>query len=123
MDANGEGSKGNPFATVGHAVEVAISKEQSVCACADATKPFDEVVEATGDVTIYGGFVDCEKAWTYDSPKKSAWTAPADSVPLVVGGDANPRRGGCVVMRAAVPRLTTPSLVATVAGPPAIGQS
>lgn len=83
-----DGSKEMPFLTMAHAVEVAIAKGESVYACADPTKPFDEVVEPTGEVAIYGGFVGCDKAWTYDPTTKSVWTAPADEVPLVAGGDA-----------------------------------
>lgn len=82
-DANGDGTKGNPYLTIGKAA----AEKPRVYACADADKPFDEAVAPKADVVIYGGF-DCANAdWPYDPTKKSAWTAPADSVPLTVSGE------------------------------------
>jgi hypothetical protein len=84
-DADGEGTKDKPYATLGMALGKAVSDGKPVYACADANKPFDEAVQPTGEVTLYGG-LDCTNGWAYDPKKKSAWTAPADTVPLVVLG-------------------------------------
>lgn len=88
-DTRGDGSKDKPYLTLGAALtskEVVAGKP--VYACADETKPFDEAVSLSSGVTIYGG-LDCANDWVYDPKKKSAWTAPADSVPLTAGAGAN----------------------------------
>jgi hypothetical protein len=88
-DTEGDGSKEKPYLTLGAALtskEVVAGKP--VYACADETKPFDEAVSLSSEVTVYGG-LDCANDWVYDPKKKSAWTAPADSVPLTVGSGAN----------------------------------
>lgn len=87
-DAEGDGSKEKPYLTLGAALS---SKEvvagKPVYACADGENPFDEAVSLSSEVTIYGG-LDCANEWVYDPTKKSAWTAPADTVPLSLGAGA-----------------------------------
>jgi hypothetical protein len=83
-DANGKGTKEAPYLTLGKAVQM----NARVYACANADKPFDEALAPLADVVIYGG-LDCANGWVYDPSKKSAWTAPKDSVPLSVTGSVN----------------------------------
>jgi hypothetical protein len=83
-DANGTGTKEAPYLTLGKAAEMTAR----VYACANPAEPFDEAVTPLADVVIYGG-LDCANGWAYDPIKKSAWTAPNDSVPLTVTGSVN----------------------------------
>ncbi len=82
-DGSGDGSQDKPYRTLGKAVLAAVTGERRVYACADASKPFDEALELEGELTIYGG-LSCTNGWSYDPKAKSAWTAPADAVPLRV---------------------------------------
>jgi hypothetical protein len=85
-DADGTaGTKDAPFLTLAHAISAATTGR--VYACANASKPFDEAVSPTVNVTMYGG-LDCANGWFYDGTKKSGWTAPADTVPLAVTATA-----------------------------------
>lgn len=83
-DATGDGTMGNPYLTLQKAADM----KPRVYACANADKALDGAVEPKADVVFYGGF-DCTalEDWVYDPTKKSAWTAPSDSVPLTVSGD------------------------------------
>jgi hypothetical protein len=83
-DANGDGTKDKPYLTIANAAKM----KPRVYACANPAQPFDEAVAPLADVVIYGG-LDCANGWAYDPTKKSAWTAPKDSVPLTVIGSVN----------------------------------
>ncbi len=83
-DANGKGTREEPYLTIANAVKM----KPRVYVCADAAKPFDEAVAPEADVAIYGG-LDCANDWVYDPTKKSVWTAPSDSVPLTVTGSVS----------------------------------
>jgi hypothetical protein len=80
-DANGEGTKEKPFATL----EKALTKGSTIYACAD-DKPFDEALALKGGVTLFGG-LDCT-SWSYTAGTKTSWTAPAGEVAATVKLDA-----------------------------------
>ena len=77
------GSKSQPLATLGAAIDKASSGGKRVYACA---KPFTEAGTVAADVTIYGG-LDCDKSWAYvGGTTRTEWTAEADKVPVHVAG-------------------------------------
>jgi hypothetical protein len=85
MDGNG-GVKAAPAKTIGNAIEQAKSKGGRVYACAEE---FAEAVTIAQGVTIYGG-LDCTKAWAYvGATKKTAITADADAIPVMVMSTAS----------------------------------
>jgi hypothetical protein len=85
MDGNGA-VKAAPAKTIGKAIEQAKSKGGRVYACAEE---FAEAVTIAQGVTIYGG-LDCAKAWAYvGATKKTALTADADAIPLMVTSTAS----------------------------------
>jgi hypothetical protein len=84
-DGNG-GVKAAPAKTIGHAIEQAKNKGARVYACAEQ---FTEAVTIADGVTIYGG-LDCTSAWAYiGATKKTALTADADAIPLLVMSTAS----------------------------------
>lgn len=77
------GSKSQPLATLGAAIEKAKTGGKRVYACA---KAFTEAGTVAADVTIYGG-LDCDKSWAYvGGSTRTEWTAEADKVPVHVAG-------------------------------------
>ena len=84
-DGNG-GVKVAPAKSIGYAIGQAKNKSGRVYACAEA---FAEAVTIADGVTIYGG-LDCTKAWGYiGATKKTALTADADAIPLMVTSAAS----------------------------------
>ncbi|WP_438033117.1 PGRS family protein [Sorangium sp. So ce204] len=77
-------TKAAPLKTLGAALALAEKNEKRrVYACAEA---FEEAVEVTGSVTIYGG-LDCASGWGWaGEQRKTVLTAEAGEIPLVVRG-------------------------------------
>ncbi|WP_438033115.1 PGRS family protein [Sorangium sp. So ce204] len=85
-------TKGAPLKTLRAALALAEeNRTRRVYACAET---FDEAVEVTQGVTIYGG-LDCTNGWAWaGEPRKTVLTAGAGEIPLVVrggGGEASVR--------------------------------
>jgi hypothetical protein len=85
-------TKGAPVKTLRAALALAEeNRTRRVYACAET---FDEAVEVTQGVTIYGG-LDCTNGWAWaGEPRKTVLTAGAGESPLVVrggGGEASVR--------------------------------
>ncbi|WP_437295177.1 PGRS family protein [Sorangium sp. So ce426] len=77
-------TKEAPMKTLGAALALAEKNEKRrVYACAER---FDEAVEVTQGVTIYGG-LDCASGWIWaGAQRKTVLTAAAGEIPLVVRG-------------------------------------
>ncbi|WP_437894937.1 PGRS family protein [Sorangium sp. So ce124] len=85
-------TKGAPLKTLRAALALAEeNRTRRVYACAET---FDEAVEVTQGVTIYGGLA-CANGWAWaGEPRKTVLTARAGEIPLVVrggGGEASVR--------------------------------
>jgi hypothetical protein len=79
-----DATKEAPVKTLGAALALAEKNEKRrVYACAET---FNEAVEVTGSVTIYGG-LDCASGWGWaGKQRKTVLTAAAGEIPLVMGG-------------------------------------
>ncbi|WP_437645800.1 PGRS family protein [Sorangium sp. So ce362] len=82
-------TKDAPMKTLGAALALAEHRGRRVYACAET---FEEAVEVTQGVTIYGG-LDCANGWgRAGEQKKTVLTARVGEIPLVVrGGEAKVR--------------------------------
>ena len=76
-------TKEAPVKTLAAALALAERGKRRVYACAEM---FEEAVEVTHDVTIYGG-LDCASGWGWaGEQRKTVLTAEAGAIPLVVRG-------------------------------------
>jgi hypothetical protein len=75
-DANGDGSKGKPFASI----TKALTKNKTVYACGET---FAETLSLTSNATLYGGLI-CTNEWKYDASAKTKLAPTTDAIPLTV---------------------------------------
>ncbi|WP_438034841.1 hypothetical protein [Sorangium sp. So ce204] len=78
-EAGGDGTKANPYASLGEAVANANGKRVLAC----ASKPFAESVTIEAEVEVIGGF-DCDAGWTWSEETRSAIEGPAGAVALTM---------------------------------------
>lgn len=75
-DESGDGSKANPYASIGHAIENA--RGGSVYVCAEG---FTEEVRLPNGTSLFGGLA-CDAGWVRDPVERTRLTSPPDTVPL-----------------------------------------
>ncbi|WP_437968556.1 hypothetical protein WMF04_04360 [Sorangium sp. So ce260] len=92
----GDGTKENPYASLGEAVAKANGKR--VLACASGA--FAESVTIEAGLEVIGGF-DCEAEWTWNEEARSAIEAPANQIALTLGEGASGAKVRSFSVRAA----------------------
>ncbi|KYF82952.1 hypothetical protein BE11_45630 [Sorangium cellulosum] len=92
----GDGTKANPYASLGEAVANANGKR--VLACASGA--FAESVTIEAGVEVIGGF-DCGAGWTWSEGARSAIDGPADEIALVLSESASGAKVRSFAVRAA----------------------
>ncbi|XXY45679.1 hypothetical protein WME91_37335 [Sorangium sp. So ce269] len=83
----GDGTKVNPYASLGEAV--ANAKGKRVLACASGA--FEESVTIAAGIEVIGGF-HCEAEWTWSEGARSAIEAPANQIALTLAEGASGAR-------------------------------
>ncbi|KYF68203.1 hypothetical protein [Sorangium cellulosum] len=92
----GDGTKANPYASLGEAVANANGKR--VLACASGA--FAESVTIEAGVEVIGGF-DCGAGWTWSEGARSAIDGPANEIALVLSEAASGAKVRSFAVRAA----------------------
>ncbi|XXY45688.1 hypothetical protein WME91_37380 [Sorangium sp. So ce269] len=92
----GDGTKVNPYASLGEAV--ANAKGKRVLACASGA--FEESVTIAAGIEVIGGF-HCEAEWTWSEGARSAIEAPANQIALTLTDGASEAKVRSFAIRAA----------------------
>ncbi|WP_441288951.1 hypothetical protein ACSRUE_45075 [Sorangium sp. KYC3313] len=95
-EPGGDGTKANPYASLGEAVANAGNKR--VLACASGA--FAESVTIEAGVEVIGGF-DCDAEWTWSEEARSGIEAPANQIALTVSEAASGAKVRSFSVRAA----------------------
>ncbi|WP_437761665.1 hypothetical protein WMF27_03540 [Sorangium sp. So ce281] len=95
-EPGGDGTKANPYASLGEAVANAGSKR--VLACASGA--FEESVTIGAKVEVIGGF-DCKAEWTWSEAARSAIEGPAGAAALTMTEGASGAKVRSFAVRAA----------------------